>query len=113
VVEVTGRGWRVRSVQTIDRRASERVADRRVRSLAGPARPVTHPGVSYGGQMRSDAMARPVTFDRTRPVMSGPLLDSDRKRLARPVACDRTRPVSTGAYWNATRRWHCRVQSNV
>jgi hypothetical protein len=54
--------------------------------------------------MRSDAVARPVTFDRTRPVTSGPLLDSDRTRLVCPVTCDRMRPVSTGAYWTATGR---------
>jgi hypothetical protein len=63
-----------------------RVADRRVWSLAEPARPVMHPGVQHGGQMRSNAVARPITFDRTRPVTSGPLLDSDRMRLARPVS---------------------------
>jgi hypothetical protein len=32
-------------------------------------------------------------------------------REARPVTDDRTRPVVQGAYWTLTGRWHCRVQS--
>jgi hypothetical protein len=32
-------------------------------------------------------------------------------RAARPVTRDRTRPVVEGAYWTPTGRWHCRVRS--
>jgi hypothetical protein len=32
-------------------------------------------------------------------------------RAARPVTRDRTRPVVEGAYWTPTGRWHCRVWS--
>jgi hypothetical protein len=32
-------------------------------------------------------------------------------REARPVTDDRTRPVVQGAYWTLTGRWHCRVRS--
>jgi hypothetical protein len=32
-------------------------------------------------------------------------------RAARPVTVDRTRPVVQGAYWTQTRRWHCDVWS--
>jgi hypothetical protein len=32
-------------------------------------------------------------------------------REARPVTVDRTRPVVQGAYWTLTGRWHCRVRS--
>jgi hypothetical protein len=52
--------------------------------------------------MRSDAVARLVTFDRTHPVTSGPLLDSDR-----------TRPVAVGAYWTPTGRQVQRVRSDT
>jgi hypothetical protein len=31
--------------------------------------------------------------------------------MARPVTRDRTRPVVEGAYWTPTGRWHCRVRS--
>jgi hypothetical protein len=33
------------------------------------------------------------------------------ERAARPVTIDRTRPVVEGAYWTLTGRWHCRVRS--
>jgi hypothetical protein len=32
-------------------------------------------------------------------------------RAARPVTVDRTRPVVQGAYWTPTERWHCGVRS--
>jgi hypothetical protein len=32
-------------------------------------------------------------------------------RAARPVTIDRTRPVIQGAYWTPTGRWHCGVRS--
>jgi hypothetical protein len=32
-------------------------------------------------------------------------------RTARPVTVDRTRPVVQGAYWTPTGRWHCGVRS--
>jgi hypothetical protein len=32
-------------------------------------------------------------------------------RVARPVTVDRTRPVIQGAYWTLSRRWHCGVWS--
>jgi hypothetical protein len=32
-------------------------------------------------------------------------------REARPVTDDRTRPVVQGAYWTVTGCWHCRVRS--
>jgi hypothetical protein len=32
-------------------------------------------------------------------------------REARPVTDDRTRPIVQGAYWTVTGRWHCRVRS--
>jgi hypothetical protein len=32
-------------------------------------------------------------------------------RAARPVTNDRTRPVVQGAYWNLIGRWHCGVRS--
>jgi hypothetical protein len=52
--------------------------------------------------MRSDVVARPVTFDRMRSVTSGLLLDSDR-----------TRPVAVGAYWTPTGHQVQRVRSDA
>jgi hypothetical protein len=34
-------------------------------------------------------------------------------RVARPVTVDRTHPVVQGAYWTPTGRWHCGVRSVV
>jgi hypothetical protein len=53
---------------------------------------------------RSDAVARPVTIDQTRPVMSGSLLESTGRwyfgirsvQAVRPVAWSKTRNVATG-----------------
>jgi hypothetical protein len=63
-----------------------RVSHRRVRSLVGPAHPVRRPE----GQLFTRSIghgAHPVTIDRTRPVTSGPLLDSNwTPGIARPVA---------------------------
>jgi hypothetical protein len=105
---------RVRSVQTAGRDARMKVTDRRVRSLMEPERPITHPvgsaclstdRTSWGirsratgrvrsceelSRLQSDVMARPVTCDRTRPIASGPLLDSNRTPGV-------TRPVSSAA----------------
>jgi hypothetical protein len=57
---------------------SDHSRDQRVRSGAQRV---------YSSHGRSDAAARPVTFDRTRPVTSGPLLDSNRTPgVTRPVS---------------------------
>jgi hypothetical protein len=87
---VTGRGLgltgRVRSVAAVAEArglgfctdVSDHSRDRRVRS--GAQRVCRPCG-------RSDVVARPVTFDRTRPVTSGPLLDSNRTPgVTRPVS---------------------------
>jgi hypothetical protein len=59
-----------------------------------PACPVLH-GTGASGQASRGA--------ESAGVMIG--------RAARPVTYDRTRPVVEGAYWTLTGRWHCRVQS--
>jgi hypothetical protein len=67
------------------RDARARVSHRRVWSLAGPAHPVRRPeGLQIARSIRRGA--RLVTIDRTRPIVSGPLLDSNRMPdVARPV----------------------------
>jgi hypothetical protein len=64
------------------------------KKCARPARPVPH--VTGGFDHASRGAER-----------SGVLIG----RAARPVTCDRTRPVVEGAYWTLTGRWHCRVRS--
>jgi hypothetical protein len=61
---------------------------------ARPARPVLH-GTGASGQAFRRAENSEVVI----------------RRAARPVTYDRTRPVVEGAYWTQTRRWHCRVRS--
>jgi hypothetical protein len=102
----TGRGHgftgRVRSVQ---RGASARVCDRtrvwpdqRVRSVQLSVR-----------EKRATGASGP---SRDRSVRSGVQRKlSTIGREARPVTRDRTRPVVEGAYWTPTGRWHCRVRS--
>jgi hypothetical protein len=76
--------------------ASDHSRDRRVRSGAQRV-------YSSGGR----------SFDRTRPVTSGPLLDSHRTSgAACPVTCDRTRPIARGALWTPIGHWGQRVRSN-
>jgi hypothetical protein len=63
-----------------------RVLHRRVRSLAGPARPVRRPEGQQIARSIGRGM-RPVTINWTRLVASGPLLDSNQTSgVARPVA---------------------------
>jgi hypothetical protein len=106
VVEVTGRGKRVRAVQTAGRRARARGSrtdvsgpsrNRRIRSCTQKTVRVSvlsgHGGAS--GHVRPDA------FDH-----AGSSLDSDRTPGA-------TRPVTVGAYWTLTGRQVQRVRSNA
>jgi hypothetical protein len=104
-----GRGWRVRSVQPEDARSNVLgFANRRVRSLAGPSHPITHPGEQRGGK-----------FDWTQwhvrsiESLSGTSLDSDRMlALSCPVvawsASDHTLTKSVTFY----DRWKSNEQNS-
>jgi hypothetical protein len=72
--------------------------------------------VQRSSQARGLGFATGVSgHSRDRRVRSGALRELQFARSigrsARPVTHDRTRPVVEGAYWTPTGRWHCRVRS--
>jgi hypothetical protein len=72
--------------------------------------------VQLSSQARGLGFATGVSsHSRDRRVRSGALSELQFARSigrgARPVTHDRTRPVVEGAYWTLTGRWHCRVRS--
>jgi hypothetical protein len=105
VTEVTGRctgrghgvTGRVRSVQRGFRRAGARVCNRRVRSLAGPARPVMHPEETEVHRGRSDAgRVRSHTIGRVRSLKELTGLTPDAGTVASGHCEERVRSLFRG-----------------